>query len=179
MDNTGFPVVGIGASAGGIDAFRNFFERLPADAGMAFVVILHLPADRKSMLTDILQRWTGMRVVDADDGTQIEPDCVYVPPPHSVVTLADGRLRVQPSGPDEQRFFRPIDSFFDSLGTALRERAVGIVLSGTGSDGALGLKVIKECGGLTIAQGSQGSAPEYPGMPGAAIATGSVDLVTS
>lgn len=179
MDTTGFPVVGIGASAGGIDAFRSFFSRLPADGGMAFVVILHLPADRKSLLTDILQRWTSLRVMDAQDGMMVEANCVYVPAPHTVVTLQDGRLCITPSVPDEHRFFRPIDSFFESLGHALRERAVGVVLSGTGSDGALGLKVIKECGGLTIAQGSQGSAPEYPGMPGAAIATGSVDLVTS
>lgn len=178
MDDTDFPIVGIGASAGGIDAFRSFFDRLPADAGMAFVVILHLPANRKSMLGDILQRWTRMRVVDAEDGTRVEPDCVYVPPPHSVVTLEAGRLQVKPSGPGANRFFRPIDSFFDSLGKALHDRAVGIVLSGTGSDGALGLRVIKECGGLTIAQGVDGSTPEFGEMPAGAIATGSVDIVS-
>src|ERR1700743_1586697 len=171
------PIIGIGASAGGIDAFRQFFEPMPTDSGMAFVVILHLPADRKSMLAEILRRWTSMRVLDATDGIQIEPNCVYVPPPHTVVTLLDGHLSVEHPPEGGERMFRPIDGFFDSLGVVFREQSVGIVLSGTGSDGALGLKAIKECGGLTIAQGSDGTAPEYGEMPAGAIATGAVDLV--
>ena len=177
MTASGFPVIGIGASAGGIDAFHSFFDHMPPDCGMAFVMILHLPADRKSMLTEILSRWTSMKVVEGVDGMRIEPNCVYVPPPHAEVTLSDGRLGVQMPPADSDRMFRPIDRFFDSLGTALREKAVGIVLSGTGSDGALGLKAIKACGGLTIAQGSDGSAPQYPEMPAGAIATGAVDLI--
>lgn len=179
MDPPGFPIVGIGASAGGIDAFHRFFQKLPADCGMAFVVILHLPAHRKSMLADIIRRWTSMPVLEALDGTLIEPNSVYVPLPHTTVTLSEGRLSVCPPPPAEHRFFRPIDSFFDSLGRELHELAVGIVLSGTGSDAALGLKVIKECGGLTIAQATVGSTPEYEEMPAGAIATGSVDLVAS
>jgi two-component system, chemotaxis family, CheB/CheR fusion protein len=177
MNNEVFPIVGIGASAGGIDAFHGFFKHMPADCGMAFVMILHLPANRKSMLTEILSRWTAMRVVEGTDGLQIEPNCVYVPPPHALVTVSGRRLGLQPAAPDGERLYRPIDQFFDSLGTALRERSVGIVLSGTGSDGALGLKAIKACGGLTIAQGSDGSAPQYPEMPDGAIATGAVDLI--
>jgi two-component system, chemotaxis family, CheB/CheR fusion protein len=172
-----FPIIGIGASAGGIDAFHLFFNNMPAKCGMAFVVVLHLPADRKSMLTEILARWTSMPVIEVRDRVAIEPERVYVPPPHAIVTLNGGYLVVEmpPAGSD--RVFRPIDAFFDSLGSALRERSVGIVLSGTGSDGALGLKALKECGGLTIAQGSNGTAPEYGEMPAGAIATGAVDLV--
>ena len=172
-----FPIIGIGASAGGIDAFHKFFNSMPANCGMAFVMVLHLPADRKSMLTEILARWTSMPVTEVTDRVAIEPGRVYVPPPHAIVTLSDGHLIVEmpPAGSD--RVLRPIDAFFDSLGAALRERSVGIVLSGTGSDGALGLKAIKECGGLTIAQGSNGTAPEYGEMPAGAIATGAVDLV--
>jgi two-component system CheB/CheR fusion protein len=177
MNHPGIPIVGIGASAGGLDAFRSFFDNMPADSGMAFVVILHLPADRKSLLPEILSRWTTMRVIEADEDATIEANCVYVPPPHGLLTLAEGRLLVRMPGPDDQRGYRPIDAFFDALGTALREQAVGIVLSGTGGDGALGLKAIKECGGLTIAQGSDGSAPQYGEMPAGAIATGLVDLV--
>jgi two-component system CheB/CheR fusion protein len=172
-----FPIVGIGASAGGLDAFHHFFSHMPADCGMAFVVILHLPAARKSMLTEILTRWTTMPVIEGADGVRVEPNRVYVPPPHSVVTLSDGRLRVDASAHDGA--FRPIDAFFDALGTEVRERAVGIVLSGTGNDGTLGLKAIKACGGLTLAQGADGSAPQYSEMPEGAIATGAVDLVTS
>jgi two-component system, chemotaxis family, CheB/CheR fusion protein len=171
-----FPIVGIGASAGGIDAFRQFFHRMPADCGMAFILILHLPADRKSLLTEILSRWTSMPVVEGTDATRIEPNRVYVPPPHAIVTLADGHLRVS-APPQGDQIFRPIDALFDSLGAQLRERAVGIVLSGTGSDGALGVKAIKECGGLTIAQGRNGTAPQYGEMPAGAIATGAIDLV--
>jgi two-component system, chemotaxis family, CheB/CheR fusion protein len=177
MNMSAFRIVGIGASAGGIDAFHSFFDHMPADCGMAFVILLHLPADRKSMLTDILARWTPMRVVDAQDQMRLEPNCVYVPPPHALVTVADERLGVQLPLPSNDKLSRPIDGFFDSLGSALRERAVGIVLSGTGSDGALGLKAIKERGGLTLAQGGDGSGPLYGEMPAGAIATGAVDLV--
>ncbi len=172
-----FPIIGIGASAGGIDAFHLFFQNMPAKCGMAFVVILHLPADRKSMLTEILARWTSMQVIEVTNRVAIKPERVYVPPPHAIVTLEDGHLIVEMPPAGSERVLRPIDAFFDSLGSALRERAVGIVLSGTGSDGSLGLKAIKECGGLTIAQGSNGTSPEYGEMPAGAIATGAVDLV--
>jgi two-component system CheB/CheR fusion protein len=147
------------------------------DSGLSFVVILHLPIDRRSMLPEILQRWTAMRVIDAQDGVLVEPDCIFVPPPHAAVTLVDGRLRIRMPGGDEPRDYRPIDGFFDSLAQSLGEEAVGIVLSGTGSDGALGLKAIKQNGGLTMAQGSEGTRPQYDSMPAGAIATGAVDLI--
>ncbi len=176
MSSAEFTVIGMGASAGGIEAFHSFFHHMPTDSGMAFVVILHLPADRRSMLREILSRWTSMPVVEANQGTRLEPNHIYVPPPHSFVTVVDGALGVQPVSENGDRLFRPIDGFFDSLGTALRDRAVGIVLSGTGSDGALGLKAIRECGGLTMAQGTNGTSPQYAEMPAGAIATGVVDI---
>lgn len=177
MNSSAFPVVGIGASAGGLDAFHKFFDHMPADCGMAFVMVLHLPPDRKSMLPEILGRWTRMPVMEGVDGAVIKPNCVYVPPPHAMVSLKDGRLGVRLFASDDQRLSRPIDAFFDALGAAVGDESVGIVLSGTGSDGALGLKAIKECGGLTIAQGRDGSEPQFGEMPAGAIATGSVDLV--
>jgi two-component system CheB/CheR fusion protein len=172
-----FPIIGIGASAGGIDAFHSFFARMPAESGMAFVVVLHLPPDRRSMLSDILSRWTPMQVADCEEGMRVRQNCVYVAPPHALVTLKDQQFGVHVPPSDHDKIFRPIDSFFDSLGAELREQAVGIVLSGSGSDGALGLKAIKACGGLTIAQGSDGTVPQYGEMPAGAIATGAVDLI--
>jgi len=172
-------IVGIGASAGGLEAFRSFFENTPAEPGMAFVVILHLPADRKSLLAEILARWTSMRVVQPSQDELLEPNCVYVPPPHAAVTIADGRLRMHMPQVNDEKSYHPIDAFFDSLAKSSGESAVGIVLSGTGTDGALGLKAIKECCGLTIAQGSDGTRPQYAEMPAGAISTGAVDLVAS
>jgi two-component system, chemotaxis family, CheB/CheR fusion protein len=172
-----FPVIGVGASAGGIDAFHSFFDHMPSDCGMAFVMILHLPAAHKSMLTEIITRWTSMPVVEVADRVLIRPNHVYVPAPHALVTLSDGHIKVEARSAQSDRVFRPIDGFFDSLGSVLRERSVGIVLSGTGSDGALGLKAIKECGGVTIAQGKNGTAPQYGEMPAGAIATGVVDII--
>ena len=170
-------IVGIGASAGGLDAFQSFFQNMVADSGMAFVVLLHLPIGRRSLLPDILARWTAMRVMEAGSGELLEANVVYVPPPHAIVTLADGQLRISMPTENTPREYRPIDVFFGSLAAVLRERAVGIVLSGTGSDGSLGLKAIKECGGSTIAQGKDGSGPEHAGMPAGAIAIGVVDIV--
>ncbi|HEX3396867.1 MAG TPA: CheR family methyltransferase [Steroidobacteraceae bacterium] len=179
MQDPKFIIVGIGASAGGLEAFRSFFESMPAEPGMAFVVILHLPADRKSLLPEILARWTSMRVEEVSQDKLIEPNCVYVPSPHTAVTITEGRLRMHLPKVDDEKSYHPIDAFFDSLASSLRENAVGIVLSGTGTDGALGLKAIKACGGLTIAQGSDGTRPQYGEMPAGAISTGAVDLVAS
>jgi len=178
-ERTRLPIIGIGASAGGIEAFRGFFENMPPDSFCAFVVVLHLPADRKSILPDILGRWTGMQIVEVTDGCGLQPNCVYIPPPGVTVTLKDDRLHLHPLGPNEAREPSPISMFFDSLAVALREDAIGIVLSGTGNDGSLGLKAIKANGGLTLAQGTDGTAPLHPGMPASAIATGAVDIVAA
>ncbi|HEY1783882.1 MAG TPA: CheR family methyltransferase [Roseiarcus sp.] len=172
-----FPVVGIGASAGGIEAFKGFFENMPPGSGLCFVVVLHLPADRKSILPEILSRWTSMPIAEATDGRILEPNCIYVPPPGVIVTFENGRLHLHRLGADEPRELNPITMLFNSLATALHEDAIGVILSGTGSDGALGLKAIKEEGGLTLVQGSDGSAPQHGGMPASAIATGAVDIV--
>ncbi len=170
-------IVGIGASAGGIEAFRLFFESMPADSGLVFVVVLHLSADRKSLLTEIIGRWTGMDVSEAVDNELVEPNRVYVVPPGYIVTLQQGRLHLRHLASDVPREATPIDQFFDSLAADFGEDAIGIVLSGTGHDGALGLKAIKARGGLTLAQGTDGSAPQHSGMPNSAIATGAVDLI--
>src|ERR1700679_1010540 len=110
-----FPIVGIGASAGGLEAFRSFLEHMPPDSGMAFVLILHLPADRKSLLSSILARWTPMRVIEAEDRTRIEPNHIYIPPPHAIVTISEGCLNLQLPPDPNDRIYRPIDCFFDSL----------------------------------------------------------------
>jgi two-component system CheB/CheR fusion protein len=170
-------IVGIGASAGGIEAFKGFFENMPADSGLAFIVVLHLPHDRVSVLPAILTRLTRMRVVEVTDGLAVAANHVYVPPPGVVVTLRNGRLHLL--GLVQPREINPISVLFDSLAAQLRENAIGVVLSGTGHDGALGLRAIKENGGLTLVQGSEGTRPQHDGMPSSAIATGAVDIIAS
>jgi two-component system, chemotaxis family, CheB/CheR fusion protein len=169
------PIVGIGASAGGVEALEQFFKSVPTDSGLAFVVVTHLAPDRKSMLSEILGRATQMPVVDAQDDQPVEAGRVYVLPPGTALTIRDGRLRLRHTGPaDHER--APIDVFFTSLAQDRAEHAVGVVLSGGGSDGTLGLKAIKENGGLTIAQGSNVSRPRFAEMPTHAVAAGFVDL---
>jgi len=177
MTGVTLSVVGIGASAGGIEAFRRFFEKMAPDSGLAFVVVLHLAADRKSMLPEILARWTAMPVSEAYDGEAVVADRVLVVPPGAVACLTEGHIALRLLSPNAARETAPIDAFFDSLARSLNEDAIGIVLSGTGHDGALGLKAIKTRGGLTLAQGVDGSSPEYTGMPDSAVAVGAVDLL--
>ena len=176
-DQQRVPVIGIGASAGGIQAFQSFFAGMPADSGFAFVVMLHLPADRKSILPELLGRWTAMPVREATDGCALQTNCVYVPPPGIVVTFHNGRLQHHRPNTNEPREINPISMLFSSLAEGLEEDAVGVILSGTGSDGALGLKAIKAKGGLTLVQGTDGSGPQHEGMPLSAIATGAIDVV--
>lgn len=175
-------IVVIGASAGGIEAFRLFFEQLPPDSGMGFVVVLHLSPSRKSLLPEIIGRWTAMAVTEVVDGEPVEPDHVYVVPSGHVATVDGGRLHLRPKAPDTDRELNPIDRFFDSLAADRGADAVGVVLSGTGHDGALGLKAIRAPGGLTLAQssdarGTDGTAPQHSGMPNGAVAAGAVDLI--
>ena len=177
MTDLPLSVVGIGASAGGIDAFHRFFNKMPPDSGLAFVVVLHLAADRKSMLPEILARWTRMPVTEARDGDKVAANHVLVIPPGNVASLIDGHLSLRQIPAGEPREIAPIDALFDSMAADLGEDAVGVILSGTGHDGALGLKTIKARGGLTLAQGSNGTAPEYSGMPDSAVAAGAVDLL--
>jgi two-component system, chemotaxis family, CheB/CheR fusion protein len=140
-------IVGIGASAGGLEAFRTFFENTPLDSGMAFVLVQHLAPDRKSMLAEILSKSTAMTVAEAVDGAEVLPNHVFAIPPDATLTIANGRLVVvKPAPPREQR--RPIDMFIFSLARDQGENAVCVILSGIGSDGSLGLASIKEHGGL-------------------------------
>ncbi len=170
-----FPVVGIGASAGGLRALENFFQSIPPAPGMAFVIITHLAPDRKSLLNEILARHTTLKVEVAHDNQLVEKDKVYILPPGAILTIVDGRLRLEPTDAvDHQR--KPIDIFFSSLARDRGEYAVGVVLSGSGADGVLGVKAIKEHGGVTLAQASDSSGPGFSGMPDSAIASGLVDF---
>jgi two-component system CheB/CheR fusion protein len=168
-------IVGIGASAGGLAAFSSFLAAMPADSGMAFVLVQHLSPQHKSILTDLLARATRMAVLEAEDGMPVAANHVYVIPPDSTLTLKERHIRIsRPAPPRERR--RPIDTFFFSLAEDQGENAICIVLSGTGTDGSLGLKTIKESGGLTIAQ-AEFDHSAMSGMPQSAAATGLVDHV--
>ncbi|MEI8344829.1 MAG: chemotaxis protein CheB [Candidatus Omnitrophota bacterium] len=169
-----FPIVGIGASAGGLAAFEAFFSGMPTDRdpGMAFVVVQHLAPDHKSILTELIRRYTRMQVFEVEDGMRVQPNCTYIIPPNRDMAFLNGVLQLlEPSAQRGQRL--PIDFFFRSLARDQRERAIGIVLSGTGSDGTLGVKAIKGEGGMVMAQNPKST--EYDGMPRSAIGTGLVD----
>jgi len=170
----GFPIVGIGASAGGLAAFEAFFSGMPADVdpGMAFVLVQHLAPDHKSILTDLIRRYTRMQVFEVEDGMTVRQNCAYIIPPNRDMAFHSGTLQLmEPASPRGQRL--PIDFFFRSLAQDQRERAIGIVLSGTGSDGTIGVRAIKGEGGMVMAQIPEST--EYDGMPRSAIGTGLVD----
>ena len=172
----GFPIVGIGASAGGVAAFEAFFSTMPTDnvPGMAFVLVQHLARDHKSILSELIRRYTKMRVFEVADGMVIEPNCAYIIPPNRDMALMNGVLQLLE--PTLARGVRlPIDFFFRSLAQDQHERAICIVLSGTGSDGTLGLRAVKGEGGMVMVQTPE--TTEYDGMPRSAIATGMVDFV--
>src|ERR1043165_2235509 len=137
-----FPIVGLGASAGGLEALEKFFAHVPADCGIAFVVVTHQHPGHTSLLPELLGKCTRMRVRVAEDGMTVEPNCVYMSQPEGYLAILDGALHVME--PDETGPLRlPIDYFFRSLAEDQKEKAIGIVLSGTGTDGTLGLKAIK------------------------------------
>jgi two-component system, chemotaxis family, CheB/CheR fusion protein len=172
--DTRFPIVGVGASAGGVEALEYLFKAMPPDPGMAFVIITHLAPKRESMLPEILARDTRMPVLVAEQDQLIRRDHIYVAPADSVLSIAKGRLRLRSITGGRER--TPIDSFFAALAEDQGECAIGIVLSGAGSDGTLGIKAIKEYGGLTLAQTTDHSGPRHSSMPESAIASGLVDL---
>jgi two-component system, chemotaxis family, CheB/CheR fusion protein len=170
----GFAVVGIGASAGGLDAFKRFFSAMPGKPGIAFVLIQHLDPTHESLTSELLARHTQMAVVEATDDLQIEPDHVYVIPPNFYLALSGKKIRL--SEPPERRGMRvPVDFFFRSLADDRHERAIGILLSGTGSDGTNGVREIKAAGGMVMVQ--EPETTEWEGMPRSAIATGVVDYI--
>lgn len=172
--NKTFPIVGIGASAGGLRAFEVFFSGMPKDVNsdMAFVLVQHLAPDHKSILAEIVQRYTKMHVYEAEDGMQVKPNCTYIIPPNFDMALIRGKLQLlKPTIYHGLRL--PIDFFFRSLADEGREKAIGIILSGTGSDGVQGIRAIKAVGGMVFAQ--EPLSCEYDSMPQNAIDTGLVD----
>ncbi len=171
---SGFPVVGIGASAGGLEAFTSLLKALPSDLHMAFVFVPHLDPSRESAFTQILPRSTSMPVVQVTDGMQVEPRHLYVIPPNRDLTIRDSRLRLDHR--DEPRSVNTsIDIFFRSLAADQGSNAIGVILSGNASDGTLGLSAIKGEGGITFAQDT--ASAKYDGMPASAIASDCVDFV--
>jgi len=170
--NSKFHVVSLGASAGGLNALEQFFAAMPADSGMAFVVIQHLSPDFKSLMDDLLARHTAMTIRQATDGTKLEPDTIYLAPPRLKMGLASGRITIRDK-PVEAPMELAIDTFFRSIADDIGNRSIGIVLSGTGSDGSRGIRAIKDAGGLVIVQSPE--TAQFDGMPRNAIATACYD----
>lgn len=169
-----FPIVGIGASAGGLETLQAFFSRMPADANIAFVIIQHLSAQHKSMMAELLSKHTHLGVNQIEEGMLVSPNCVYLAPPDKNVGIFNRRLHlVEPV--KNAGINLPIDFFFRSLSDDQKEKAIGIIVSGTASDGTLGIKAIKDEGGMTMVQDP--ATAKYDGMPTSAIATGRIDFV--
>ena len=167
-------VVGMGGSAGGLEAFEQFFAHMPPDTGLAFVLVPHLEPTHKGMMPELLGRHTKMKVVEADDGMPVQPNHVYVIPPNADLAILHGVLQVlEPAAPRGLRM--PIDFFFRQLAADQKEKTIGIVLSGMGSDGTIGLKAIKENLGMAMVQDP--ASAKYEGMPRSAINTGLADYV--
>ena len=169
-----FAIVGVGASAGGLDAFRQLLAHVPDQSGLAFVLVQHLEATRASQLSDALATATTMRVAQAEDGVRVEPDRVYVIPPGTQMAIEGGVLRLSPLGGDERRPTLPIDYFLRSLAADRGRQAIGVVLSGNASDGTAGLSAIRENGGITFAQDPRSA--RVGAMPRSAIDAGVVDF---
>lgn len=171
--NGSYPIVAIGASAGGLEAYTDFFRALPVNSGMAFVLVQHLDPSHHSMLTEIISKSTRMPVEEVNDGTRISPNRVYVIPHNALIAVSDGGFALTPrsKGPGHLA----INFFMRSLAEERKSRAIGIVLSGTGSDGTQGLEYIKAEGGITFAQNPV--TAKYDGMPRSAIDSGCVDFI--
>ncbi|MEO2034683.1 MAG: chemotaxis protein CheB [Planctomycetaceae bacterium] len=171
-DEDGFPIVGIGASAGGLEALSQFFDAMPPNRKIAFVVVTHQHAGHISLLPELLSKHSEMEVCEARDGSQIKPNRVYIAPPLGQLHLLDGKLVLIPAEPG---LHLHIDTFFRSLAIDQKHRAIAIVLSGAGSDGTLGVKAIKSEGGMVMAQDRE--TAKHSSMPRSAVATGVVDFV--
>jgi two-component system CheB/CheR fusion protein len=169
-----FPIVGIGASAGGLEACLAFLAALPSQTGMAFILIQHLEPNHESHLPEILSRGTAMPVVQARQGTRVEKDHLYVIPPNAMLVIKDGVLHLSPRGESPNPHYA-IDEFFLSLADDQGSHAIGVILSGSSSDGAQGLRAIKCASGTTFSQDEESA--KYCGMPHSAIATGAVDFI--
>lgn len=170
----GFPIVGIGASAGGLEAIEAFFDQVPLKSGMAYVLVQHLSPDFKSMMDELLARHTKIAIHRVTDEMQVEPDAIYLIPPRKQMLITDGKLLLSDKNP-EQGLTLPIDIFFRSLARDAGPSAIGVILSGTGSDGSRGIRDIHDAGGFVVAQDLE--TAKFDGMPKSAIETGIVDLV--
>ncbi|MDO9080889.1 MAG: chemotaxis protein CheB, partial [Desulfuromonadales bacterium] len=157
-----FPIVGIGASAGGLEALEIFLSQVPPGSGLALVIIQHLDPTHQGIMPELLQRVTAMKVLQAKDRMKVEPNCVYVIPPNKDMSILHGRLYLfEPAAPRGLRL--PIDFFFRSLAEDRQEGCIGVILSGMGSDGTLGLKAIKEKAGLVLVQ--EPASAKFDSMP--------------
>jgi chemotaxis methyl-accepting protein methylase len=169
-----FPIVGIGASAGGLEALAQFLGSMPVDSGMAFVVVQHLDPKHKGMMPELLQRVTAMRVMQVKDGVKVRKNCVYVIPPNFDLSILRGKLHLlTPAAPRGLRL--PIDSFFKSLADDQHERSVGVILSGMGSDGTQGIRAIKERAGVVLVQDP--ATAKFDAMPRSAVDSSMADFV--
>ena len=173
-DDNKFPVVGIGASAGGLEAFTQLLRHLSVDTGMAFVLIQHLAPNHESLLSEILTRATQMPVTEVRDNMALEPNCIYVIPPNTKMILSEGVLQLTPREKIQGKYM-PVDVFFSSLAAERKSQAIAVVLSGTDGDGAAGIEEVKAAGGITFAQCE--ATAEFEGMPNTAAATGQVDFI--
>ena len=167
--------IGIGASAGGLEALQQFFQHMPSNSGLSFAVVQHLSPDYKSLMADILGKHTQMKVLQAENGIRIHPNTVYLIPPKKNMTIREERLYL--TDLIHGALNHPIDTFFTSLAREKKEKAIAIVLSGTGSDGTNGIKAVKEKGGLVIVQKPE--TAKFDGMPKSVINTGLADFVLS
>lgn len=170
----GFFLVGVGASAGGLEALGKFFASMPVNSGLAFVVVQHLSPDHKSFMVELLSRKTDIPVNQAVDGAEVRPNHIYLIPPKRNLKISNGRLLLIDPAPD-RIVNLSIDVFFRSVAEDFGHRAIGVVLSGTGSDGTVGIRAIKDAGGMVMAQSEQ--TAQFDGMPRSAISTGLADFV--
>ena len=167
-------VVGIGASAGGLDALQVFFDNIPLNTGMAFCVVQHLSPNFKSMMDELLSRHSRMKISTAQDGEKIEPDHIYLNPNNYSIIIDNGKFKTVPKEPSGQLTL-PIDKFFHSLAREYQEKSIAVILSGTGSDGSRGINSIKEVGGTIMVQEPQSA--QFNGMPNSAISTGLAEYI--
>jgi chemotaxis response regulator CheB len=174
ISDNSFYVIGIGASAGGLEALEGFFRNMPENSGMAFIVVSHLDPTRISIMPELLQKSTSMKLLQAKDGMLVKPDHVYVAPPNRDLGILHGTIQL--IEPLEAHGFRhPIDFFFKSLSEDSGEKAVSIILSGMGSDGSTGLKAVKSELGMVMVQNPK--TAKYDGMPVSAVSTGLADYI--
>src|SRR5580698_4035716 len=174
LANGSFPIIGMGTSAGGLEALEHFLSHVPKSSGMAFIIVQHLDPTRQGIMPELLQRITGMKVIQVKDRTLVQPNSVYVIPPNKDMSILHGVLHLlEPASPRGLRL--PIDFFLRSLAQDQQEQSIGVILSGMGSDGTLGLRAIKEKAGVVLVQDP--ATAKFDSMPRTAIDGGVADVV--